>query len=100
MKQKFFRDRDLSKLQINRLRRLEHIIDITDTGISRKEELHISVQNYDGAQRLAHSGDDKAIEISRWLEDNYDVMLNIGMSDAATSCGFTLMQKGLTPFTY
>ncbi len=77
-KQEFFKSKGLdpNSEMIKSLLWLEKIVDVTDTGIYRRVEMHIPEdKKYDGANFLEKSGDSKGAVVSRWIEDNCNTLL-------------------------
>ena len=58
------------------LKHLEHIVDVTDTGIARREEMGINNAVFDGFSWLLKEDDRLGAVISRWVENNYKEILN------------------------
>ena len=76
IKKDFFVRRSLQPAKIAQLRHLEHIADITDTGVSRKKEMGIkTISKYEAATWLQNEGDAVGAQISLWLEDNFDKLI-------------------------
>ncbi len=58
------------------LEQAEHIIDVTDTGFSRRVELNIPEKaTFDGANWLKEEGDPLGADISVWIEKNFSLLL-------------------------
>jgi hypothetical protein len=94
-KQIFFKKRKISDMQIVVLNRLEHIADVTDTGISRRLEMGIRNEAYDGERFLLREGDLVGALISHWLEDNYEIII---INEPADLCSIKLAEiKSVKP---
>ena len=89
-KQALFDQEHLTDQQKHQLERLERIVDVTDTGIARAEEMGIKRSPYDGSNYLlAHDHDVHAAQISRWVEDHYTRILY----PMTGSCESVLMRR-------
>lgn len=72
IKEKFIRKHNLSKEQVAKLEWLERILDVTDTGMHRKEEMGLTDAPYDGRDFLLRRYHDHVgALISQWLESHF-----------------------------
>lgn len=75
IKSDFFFDRNLSPQQKKQLLTLEHIVDVTDTGIKRRSEIPGIKESYDGAKWLQSEGMEKRwVDLSKKIENNYELL--------------------------
>jgi hypothetical protein len=88
----FFSEQHLSVREIEQLQWLEHIVDVTDVGVSRRAEMGIGKGLHDGEKYLIGQGDLRGAEISHWLENNYAISL---IEWRAPSCLTILEDKSL-----
>ena len=71
-KMEFFKKHQISQVQIQQLMEVEHIADLTDTGMARRVEMGAEDKPYDGERFFLSHNDLFAAKISHWLEDSYN----------------------------
>jgi hypothetical protein len=74
-KRDFFKQRYVSEVTIQSLKRFEQIVDVTVTGVSRRKELNIKGPPYHGKRWFEAQGDFEAARISEWLENNFESLV-------------------------
>lgn len=75
----FFRRNRWSKSEISTLSFLERVVDITDVGLYRTQEMGLKPQLFDGAKYLRSKGEVVAAKLSEFLEEKIRSMANPNM---------------------